>query len=81
MTSILGLQWGHQKFKLTTFLTKFLHKVNNTVLNDICKCQVDIPINARVTAGQSLEKSPYIYIPAAMLVGKRMPSSTIFYRT
>ena len=41
---ILGLQWRHQKFELTTFWTKFLRNVNNPILNALCKFQVDIPI-------------------------------------
>ena len=47
--------------------------MNNPVLKVLCKFQVDIPINARVTAVQSSGKSPDIYIVAAMLAGKRMP--------
>ena len=41
--------------KLTIFWTKFVHNVNNPVLKGLCKFQVDIPKNARVTAVQSLE--------------------------
>ena len=41
------------KFKLMTFLTKFLHNVNNLVLEGFRKFQVDISINARVMAVQS----------------------------
>ena len=37
------------------FLTKFLHNVSSPVLKRLCKFQVDIPINARVTAVQNLE--------------------------
>ena len=43
------------KIKLTTFLTKSLHNVNNPILKVLCKFQVDISINARVTTVQSLE--------------------------
>ena len=37
------------------FLTKFSNKVYNLVLKDLCKLLVDKPLNARVTAVQSLE--------------------------
>ena len=37
------------------------------------KFKVDMPINAKVTAVQSLEH--LLYIEAVMLVGKRMPFS------
>ena len=44
------------------FFTKFLHNVNNPVLKALCKFQVDIPINARVTAVQNLENlHTYLY--------------------
>ena len=39
----------HQKFKLTIVFTEFLHDVNNPVLKGLCKFQVDIQKNARVT--------------------------------
>ena len=35
--NILGLQLRHQNLKLTTFFKKFLHDVNNPILNDLCK--------------------------------------------
>ena len=54
-TSFCGLQWRHQKFKLTTFWTKFWHNLNNPILKNLCKFQVDIPINAKSTAVQSFE--------------------------
>ena len=47
---------GYSWFAMTSskikirFLTEFLHNINNAVLNDLCKFQVDIPINARVAA-------------------------------
>ena len=44
-----------KKFKLTNLSTKFSHNVNSLVLKGPCKFQVDIPINARVVAVQSLE--------------------------
>ena len=55
------------------FLTKFLHNVNNPVLKGLCKFQVDISKNARVTAVQSLENLHTSV--EAMLVGKRVPTS------
>ena len=42
-------------------------------LKGICWFEVGVPLNAKVTAAESLET--YIYIAAAMLVGKRMPTS------
>ena len=38
-----------------SFLTKVLHNVNNPVLKALRQFQVHIPINARVTAVQSLD--------------------------
>ena len=49
------MQCRHRKFKLTIFWIKFLHKVNNPFWNAVCKFQVGIPIDERVTAVQSLE--------------------------
>ena len=43
------------KMQINEFLTKFLHNVCNLVLKSFCKFQADIPINARVTAVESLE--------------------------
>ena len=60
-SAILGLQWRHQKFKLTTSTTKFLHKVNNPTLNVLCKFQFDLPINPRVRAVQCLD-DPHTFI-------------------
>ena len=40
---------------MTTFPTKFLHNVSKPVLKGLCKFQVDITINARVTAVPRLE--------------------------
>ena len=54
-TCIHGLQWRDQKFKLTIFWTKVSHNVNDPILKDLCKFQVDPPINAKVTAVQSFE--------------------------
>ena len=45
------------------------------VLKGLHKFKVDMPINAKVIAVQSLEHLLYIYIVAVMLVGKRMPFS------
>ena len=45
------------------------------VLKGLHKFKVDMPINAKVIAVQSLEHPLYIYILAVMLVGKRMPFS------
>ena len=42
------------KFKLTTLSIKCLLNVSNSVLKGLCKLQVDIPINTRVMAVQSL---------------------------
>ena len=53
--AILALRGLHQKFKLTTFLTKLLHNVNTPILKYLCKFQVDILTNARVVAVQNLE--------------------------
>ena len=55
MTTILGLQCRHRIFELTIFWIKLLHEVNNPFLNAVCKFQVGIPINERVTEVQSLE--------------------------
>ena len=68
------------KIYINDFLTKFLHDVGKLVLKGLCKFQVDIPINARVTVVQSLENNTfkYIYIVAAMLVGIRLPTSPFF---
>ena len=49
--TIPGLQWRHQKFKLTIFLTD----IDYPSLKYLWKFKVDIPIHARVTAVQSLE--------------------------
>ena len=49
-----------------TFLTELLCDVSNLIFKYIFKFRVDIPINARVTAAQSSQKS-LIYIAAAML--------------
>ena len=49
------MQWRHQKFKLTVFLTESLHSVNNPVLKYFCKFQLHLPLNARGTAIQSSE--------------------------
>ena len=48
--NILGLQC-HQKFKLTYYLTKFLHNVDNPVLKGLYKFQVDKPMKAKVISG------------------------------
>ena len=53
----------------------FFAIAETVILKALSKFQVDIPINARITAVQSLENVRYIYITAAMLVGKRMPTS------
>ena len=45
------------------FLTKFLHNVNNPVLKGLCKFQVDISINARVTSVQRLENLYTFILP------------------
>ena len=34
---------------------QFLHNVNNPILTVLCKFQIDIPIDARVTVVRSLE--------------------------
>ena len=49
------------KVKLTTFWTKFLCNIDNTVFKGLCKSQVDIPTNVRVVAVQSLEISIHLY--------------------
>ena len=41
-------------------------------MKDLCKFQVDTPINAKDTAVQGFKISIYIYIVAAMSVGKRI---------
>ena len=69
------------KSKLIIFLTNFLHNVNNLVMEGFCKFQVDIPINARLMAVQSLEKSQHIYIAPAMLVGERTPTGPFSHIT
>ena len=51
---ILTLECCYQKFKLTTFLTELLCDVNNLIFKYLYKFKVDIPINARVIAVQSL---------------------------
>ena len=53
--AIHGLQWRHQKFELTIFWTRFQHNVNNPILKDHCKLQVDAPIIAKVTAVESFK--------------------------
>ena len=59
-----------------TFFDHTLHNANYLVLKGLCKFKVDMPINAKVIAVQSLEYlSLYIYIVAVMLVGKVMPFS------
>ena len=40
---ILGLQWRHQKVKLTIFFTIVLDNVKYPVLKDLCKFHTDIP--------------------------------------
>ena len=45
----------NQKLKLTTFPRKLLHNVNNRNLKYLCKFQIDVPINAKMIAIQSLE--------------------------
>ena len=57
-----------------------LHDVNKPILKYFCKLDVDIPINARVIAVQSL-KNLYIDIAAAMLVGKSVPTSPFSHMT
>ena len=55
-------------------MTKFLHNVNNPVLKGL-------QVSGRYTkkcksySCSKFRKSPYIYIAAAMLAGKRVPSS------
>ena len=56
-------QGRHQKFRITTFPTKLLHDVNNCILKYLCKFQVDIPINARVIAVQSLIENSLTSLP------------------
>ena len=43
------------KIEINSFSEKKLHNVNNPILKYLCKFQVDIPINARIIAVQSLE--------------------------
>ena len=38
------------KIEINGFWIKFLHNINNPVLKDLCKFQVDTPINAKVKA-------------------------------
>ena len=52
------------------FSTIFLGSANNTVLKGLHKFKVDMPVNAKVIAVQSLEHLLYIYIVDVMLVGK-----------
>ena len=54
-----GLQWSHQKLKL--LFHKFSNKVSYPILEHLCKFQVDILINARITAVQNL-KNLYSFI-------------------
>ena len=42
---------------------KVLHNVNNLVLKGLCKFQVDIPKNSRVTAVQSLQNLHKFILP------------------
>ena len=42
---------------------KVLHNVNNPVLKGLCKFQVDIPKNSRVTAVQSLQNLHNLILP------------------
>ena len=59
-----------------TCSANFLHKINHPVLKGLCKFQVDIPINARVMAAQSLEKiHTFILQQPCSMMGKRMPTS------
>ena len=69
------------KIESTTFLTKFVHNVNNLVLKGLYKFQVDIPINERVTDVHSLENFYTFIVEAAMAVGKRVPSSLFSHMT
>ena len=43
------------KIKINDFSDKTLHNVDNAILKNLCKFQVDVPINTRVIAVQSLE--------------------------
>ena len=50
---ILGLRSMHEISNFETVLTKSFCNMNNPALKVLCKFQVNIPINERVTAAQS----------------------------
>ena len=62
------------KINLRTFLTKVSHNVNDSILKNLCKVQVDTN-KCKSYSCSKFRKSSYIYIAVAMLVGKRMPTS------
>ena len=55
------------KVRIDDFLTKFSHNVDKPILKDLCKFQVDMPVNARVRAVQNLENPIHFIAVAAML--------------
>ena len=69
------------KIELTTFLTKFVHNVNNLVSKGLYKFQVDIPINERVPDVHSLGNLCTFIVETAMAVGKRVPTSLFSHMT
>ena len=73
--TIFGLQWRYQELNLTTFLTKFLNNAINQVWKISAGSRSIYSNKCKSYDCAKLRKSPYIYIAAAMLMGRRMPIS------
>ena len=60
-----------------TSWTKFLHNVNNPILKDLCKFQIDTPINVKVMAVQSFENL-HTFICGSHVGGQENADQPIF---